>query len=702
MNGLSVGPGASVSTAPAIATMPEGPPQQETAQAMSAGVIFSDGFEGSAKWTVEGSPTWGVTTYRAASGSRSAYCAGSAVSAPGPYLNNMDARMVAGPFDLSSAGSGSLDFDLYLDTERGYDYCSYLISTDGDNFYGAGWSGLNGNSHVSVDLTHVSDGSGGYRSVCGRSRVWIMFRFTSDSANVYEGAYVDNVVLSVGGGQSQPTITGISPSSASAGTGTTVTISGSGFGASQGSGYVSFYHDGSYIIKPAIASWSDTRILCNVPTALIDGQAASAGSGPVQVIDSSGQASSGYPFTVTFGFGGYRWSGTSCSYLINANTSNAQAAAAMVQAAAATWSSASAFKFGYRGISAATSSTPNGTNDIFWSNSLLASGLIAVSFTWRVGNTFTEADICFNGNYRWGDGSGGTMDVQSIALHEFGHWLQLLDLYGDDSDKVMYGNSNYGIVKRTLSPDDAAGARWIYGGSSATTTTLPPTTTTTLPPTTTTTLPPTTTTLSSTTTTNPSGTTTTTQPQAGFPDVPANNPYHDAILYLAGRRIVQGYPDGNFGPGDLVTRQQFAKMIDLALSLPVTLADICPFSDVETSAGSDLFPDHYVAVAAARGITKGTGPGLFSPGLAIFRAQVVTMIVRGAGSVDPGILAEPPKDWTGTLGDFDPTHGPTLRRAEYNGLLDGLVGFGPAWNPWALATRGEVAQMLWRLILRAG
>ena len=43
-------------------------------------------------------------------------------------------------------------------------------------------------------------------------------------------------------------------------------------------------------------------------------------------------------------------------------------------------------------------------------------------------------------------------------------------------------------------------------------------------------------------------------------------------------------------------------------------------------------------------------------------------------------------------------HGENLRIAEYNGLLDGLLGMGPGWDVTANATRGEVAQMLWNLL----
>ena len=45
--------------------------------------------------------------------------------------------------------------------------------------------------------------------------------------------------------------------------------------------------------------------------------------------------------------------------------------------------------------------------------------------------------------------------------------------------------------------------------------------------------------------------------------------------------------DGNFGPGDPVMRQQFAKMIVLTGAYPVSEANVCPFTDVESSGPGD-------------------------------------------------------------------------------------------------------------------
>ena len=125
-------------------------------------------------------------------------------------------------------------------------------------------------------------------------------------------------------------------------------------------------------------------------------------------------------------------------------------------------------------------------------------------------------------------------------------------------------------------------------------------------------------------------------------------------------------------------------------------ADICPFGDVQIDGYDDpLYPDNYVAVAAENEITVGTTSTTFSPWADISRAQVVTMIVRAAMDVlPPGLLNTPPDDYAGSLPDFTGVHAENLRVAEYNGLLDGLQGFGPSWNPYMPATRGETSQLL--------
>lgn len=181
-----------------------------------------------------------------------------------------------------------------------------------------------------------------------------------------------------------------------------------------------------------------------------------------------------------------------------------------------------------------------------------------------------------------------------------------------------------------------------------------------------------------------------------FSDVPTSHVYYTAINHLASEGVIGGYEDGSFGPEKPVTRQQFAKMIVRAGGYPVSEADVCTFVDVETSGPGELFPDNYVAVCAANGITQGKTVTSFDPYNLVTRYQVITMVVRAADDLAPDPLASPPSGWspTGAWGN-DPIHGANAARAEYNGILDGLdLGL---LSPTASMSRGEAAQILYNL-----
>lgn len=189
-----------------------------------------------------------------------------------------------------------------------------------------------------------------------------------------------------------------------------------------------------------------------------------------------------------------------------------------------------------------------------------------------------------------------------------------------------------------------------------------------------------------------------------FLDVSGSHPYRTSIAGLAGWGVVAGYPaaggGADFRPEASLTRSQFCKMLAEALDLTVSEDLTAPFSDLGADDLSSLYPHDYVAVLAARGIIKGSGAGRFSPYAELSRAQLVTLIARAASELLPGTIPDYPYDeewsWT-TLGKFDATHALPMRWAEWSGLLDGLVGFAPSWDPWAPASRGEAAQLLWNL-----
>jgi hypothetical protein len=185
-----------------------------------------------------------------------------------------------------------------------------------------------------------------------------------------------------------------------------------------------------------------------------------------------------------------------------------------------------------------------------------------------------------------------------------------------------------------------------------------------------------------------------------FPDVTSDSHYYAAITYLAGKSVISGYDNGNFGPNDPVTRQQFAKMIVRAVGYPVSTANECPFVDVERSlpghyldSKDPLYPDHYVAVAALHGITVGETATTFGPYHKIMMAQVTTMVVRAAE--EEGVWDSPPSGYVPPFEDFGLPHYPAARIGAAHGLFAGYAG---PWTWFAPASRSQCAFFIWKLM----
>lgn len=174
-----------------------------------------------------------------------------------------------------------------------------------------------------------------------------------------------------------------------------------------------------------------------------------------------------------FAYDGVHWPGPDPMgepYLVNLNTTDVPLDQALeaIQAAADTWTNVSGadFEFSYGGSTTATdySNPPNGQNDIMWKDNGPNQGILAMTWTWRnEADEIFESDMVINDYYQW-DTSGTPgeteFDLQSVALHEFGHYLRLE--HDIDPDAVMYRLTSAGSVKRALHPNDIAGIRYIY------------------------------------------------------------------------------------------------------------------------------------------------------------------------------------------------------------------------------------------------
>jgi hypothetical protein len=185
---------------------------------------------------------------------------------------------------------------------------------------------------------------------------------------------------------------------------------------------------------------------------------------------------------------------------------------------------------------------------------------------------------------------------------------------------------------------------------------------------------------------------------AGFKDVPESHPYHVQIETLAQLGIINGYADGTFRPDARVTRQQFAKLVILAMRVPVSEDDKCTFTDVKKSSDIELYPDNYVAAAARENIVTGyPGGSLFKPDAPITLAQMVTIGTRAAERP----LFVPPDSYKSAWGSFDKVHAVIARVAQYNGLLREFAPPGKtlaSLSPSSTATRGQAAALLFNVM----
>lgn len=185
------------------------------------------------------------------------------------------------------------------------------------------------------------------------------------------------------------------------------------------------------------------------------------------------ERASDFTHPLDFVYDGHHWPGPNPmgeDYLVNTNTSDVSSAEALaaIQAAGETWTNVSGagFTFSYGGSSTATDVSGNDLNEIMWKDQG-NTGTLATTWTWwwTSSKEIFEADMVINDFYNWdtsGSPSGSEFDLESVVLHEFGHYLELL--HDDNPGSVMFATISAGTVARTLHQNDIDGIRHIYPG----------------------------------------------------------------------------------------------------------------------------------------------------------------------------------------------------------------------------------------------
>ena len=155
--------------------------------------------------------------------------------------------------------------------------------------------------------------------------------------------------------------------------------------------------------------------------------------------------------------------------------------------------------------------------------------------------------------------------------------------------------------------------------------------------------------------------------------------------------LVGGYPDGTYGPGIVVTRDQMAVFMQRALDLPLTTYE-GHFPDVPENQWAVL----PIEALARSGIVGGYADG-YHPGDDVTRDQMAVFVARGMAGGDASVPAGPA---TATFSDV-PTSQWAFKYIEYchsHGIVGGYAdGYHPAGN----VTRDQMAVFIYRAFLQA-
>lgn len=173
---------------------------------------------------------------------------------------------------------------------------------------------------------------------------------------------------------------------------------------------------------------------------------------------------------------------------------------------------------------------------------------------------------------------------------------------------------------------------------------------------------------------------------AAFSDVPSTHPNAGAIAYVQAQGIVSGYPDGTFKPDSNINRAEFTKIIvgaayDYDPGRDPSGYDLfalvgVDFSDVE--AGEWYVP--YVRKAVEHGVIGGYPDGTYKPAKSINFAEAAKIL---------GIAYGLPTNASDTSGDW---WRPYIDALKAKNALPSSFS-----DPSALVTRGEMAEMIYRI-----
>jgi len=158
--------------------------------------------------------------------------------------------------------------------------------------------------------------------------------------------------------------------------------------------------------------------------------------------------------------------------------------------------------------------------------------------------------------------------------------------------------------------------------------------------------------------------------------------YTEAVDVMVATGVINGYPDGTFGPLKTVKRSEMAKMISVMLNGGTDIGDqykdACTFGDSKTHWAAG-----YIAYCAAQHIIDGRSADVFDPDAEVTGTEVAKMALTSLG-YDSKIQGYTGEQWAANV----------LKDANKIDLFDGLKDFTPG-NP---CSREAAAQILFNTL----
>jgi len=179
-----------------------------------------------------------------------------------------------------------------------------------------------------------------------------------------------------------------------------------------------------------------------------------------------------------------------------------------------------------------------------------------------------------------------------------------------------------------------------------------------------------------------------------FNDVSGDAWYADAVQFIAAREITTGTGNGNYNPGDQLTRGQFLVMMMRAYDIE---PDGNP-TDNFVDAGNTYYTN-YLAAAKFLEISDGIGSNKFAPNQSITRQEMFALLYNALNEIGelPEVASEK------QLADFSDADriAPWAKNPmEYFVKVEVLSGYDGKLAPIEVSTRAQMSQIMYNLLIK--